>query len=45
MGRVVLYINPDHHSKGIGQKVWQLIEEKYPEDNVHKIAHILKDRT
>lgn len=30
----LLYINPDCHSKGIGQKVWQLIEEKYPQTKV-----------
>lgn len=30
----LLYITPDYHSKGIGQKVWQMIEEKYPETKV-----------
>ena len=30
----LLYINPDCHSKGIGQKVWQMIEEKYPHTKV-----------
>jgi N-acetylglutamate synthase-like GNAT family acetyltransferase len=26
----LLYINPQYHTKGIGQKVWKMIEEKYP---------------
>ena len=30
----LLYIIPDCHSKGIGQKVWQMIEEKYPETKI-----------
>ena len=30
----LLYINPDCHSKGIGQMVWQMIEEKYPETKI-----------
>lgn len=30
----LLYVNPDCHSRGIGQKVWQMIEEKYPETKV-----------
>jgi len=30
----ILYINPDCHSHGIGQKVWQMIEEKYPNTKV-----------
>lgn len=32
----LLYINPDYHSKGIGQKVWQMIEEKYPETEIRE---------
>lgn len=30
----LFYINPDCHSKGIGQKVWQMIEKKYPQTQV-----------
>ena len=30
----LLYINPDCHSRGIGQTVWRMIEEKYPETKV-----------
>lgn len=30
----LFYINPDFHSKGVGQKVWRMIEEKYPETKV-----------
>ena len=30
----LLYINPDCHSRGIGQAVWRMIEEKYPETKV-----------
>ena len=30
----LLYINPDRHSRGIGQQVWRMIEEKYPETKV-----------
>lgn len=30
----LLYINPDCHSKGTGQRVWQLIEKLYPETKV-----------
>ncbi len=27
----LFYINPDCHSRGIGSKVWQMIEARYPE--------------
>ncbi len=30
----LLYINPDCHSQGIGQTVWRMIEEKYPDTKV-----------
>ena len=30
----LLYINPDCHSRGIGQTVWRIIEAKYPETKV-----------
>lgn len=30
----LLYVNPGCHSRGIGQKVWQLIEKKYPATKV-----------
>ena len=30
----LLFVSPDHHSRGIGQQVWRMIEEKYPETKV-----------
>lgn len=30
----ILYINPNAHNKGIGTKVWTLIEQTYPETEV-----------
>ena len=30
----LLFVSPDHHSRGIGQIVWRMIEEKYPETKV-----------
>lgn len=30
----LLFISPECHSRGIGQKVWQMIEEKYPQTRV-----------
>ena len=27
----ILYINPNYHNKGYGQKAWELIEKTYPE--------------
>ena len=30
----LLYIDPDFHSRGIGQTVWHMIEGKYPETKV-----------
>lgn len=30
----LLYINPDCHSRGIGQKVWKMIEARYPDIRV-----------
>ena len=27
-------VSPNHHSRGIGQQVWRMIEEKYPETKV-----------
>ena len=29
-----LFVSPDCHSRGIGQTVWRMIEEKYPETKV-----------
>lgn len=34
----LLYIYPEHHSKGLGQKVWKAIEEKYPETEVWELV-------
>lgn len=28
------FIDPEHHSKGIGYEVWKAIEEKYPETEI-----------
>lgn len=30
----LLFVSPECHSRGIGQAVWQLIEERYPETKV-----------
>ena len=30
----ILYINPNCHNKGYGQKAWKLIENIYPKTNV-----------
>ena len=30
----LLFVSPDCHSRGIGQTVWRMIEEKYPETKV-----------
>ena len=30
----ILYINPNFHNKGYGQRAWKLIENIYPETNV-----------
>ena len=34
----LFYIYPDCHSKGIGQKVWSMIEEKYPKTKVWELV-------
>ncbi len=34
----ILFIYPKYHSKGIGQKVWKAIEEKYPETEVWELV-------
>ena len=31
----LLFVSPDHHSRGIGQQVWRMIEEKYPGICIH----------
>lgn len=30
----LLYIQPQHHGKGLGRRVWQMIEARYPETKV-----------
>lgn len=33
----ILYIYPEKHSKGLGLKVWQAIEQKYPQTKVWRL--------
>ena len=34
----LFYIYPECHSKGLGQKVWYMIEEKYPQTKVWELV-------